>query len=121
MVAVKGVGAVVIFAREPEKLSRWYAAHLGVVTEPDESDGNYYGAIEGGATPPVRFGIYPRERGGGPGRPSIMINYKVGDLESFRRHLARLGAGIERELEAHGARFLYLRDPEGNLIELWES
>jgi glyoxylase I family protein len=122
MVAVKGVWAVVIFAREPGKLSRWYAAHLGVVTEPDASDGNYYGAIgDGGAAPPVRFGIYPRVRGGGRSSPSIMINYKVADLEDFRRHLASRGVEIEQELEAHGARFLYLRDPEGNRIELWES
>lgn len=122
MVAVKGVGAVIIFAREPVKLSRWYAAHLGVITEPDESDGNYYGAIEdNGAAPPMRFGIYPRAREDEPGSPSIMINYKVADLEDFRLHLTGLGVGIEQELEAHGARFLYLRDPEGNLIELWES
>lgn len=122
MVAVKGVGAVVIFAREPGELSRWYAAHLGVVTEADEGDGNYYGAIEGGgAAPPVRFGIYPRGRGAGRGAPSVMINYRVADLEEFRRHLRGRGVEIEQELEAHGARFLYLRDPEGNRIELWET
>jgi catechol-2,3-dioxygenase len=28
---------------------------------------------------------------------------------------------IERELEAHGEKFLYVRDPEGNPIELWET
>ena len=122
MIAVKGVGAVVIFARDPAELARWYAAHLGVVTEADEGDGKYYGAIESGdAFPPLRFGIYPRGRGVRRGAPSVMINYKVSDLEEFRRHLTGRGVEIEQELEAHGARFLYLRDPEGNRIELWEA
>jgi glyoxylase I family protein len=124
MAEVKGVGAVVVYACEPEKLARWYAAHLGVITALDESDGNYYGAIEDGSTAsPVRFGIYPAEQGREPttSSSSIMINYKVASLDEFKSQLSREGVRIERELEAHGSRFLYLRDPEGNRLELWET
>lgn len=122
MAEVKGVGAVVIYAREPEKLSRWYAAHLGIITALDESDGNYYGTIEDSLTASVvRFGIYPAEQGAGPTSSSIMINYKVASIKEFKTQLSRKGVSIEGELEAHGSRFLYLSDPEGNRIELWET
>lgn len=116
---VHGIGAVMIFAREPEKLARWYAAHLGIVTQLDETDGNYYGGIEN-EKGSFRFGIYP----GGPSAntgSTIMVNYKVSDLEKIEAQLVSDGVVIERELEAHESKFLYLRDPEGNLIELWET
>lgn len=114
---VHGIGAVMIFARQPEKLAQWYADHLGILTGLDETDGNYYGGIENGKGS-FRFGIYP----GNPSKDvSIMVNYKVADLNKIKAQLVNDGVEIERELEAHEARFLYLRDPEGNPIELWET
>lgn len=105
-----------IFARQPEKLAQWYANHLGIFTRLDDTDGNYYGGIENGKES-FRFGIYP----GNPGTDvSTMVNYKVADLNKMKAQLSNDGVEIERELEAHEGRFLYLRDPEGNPIELWE-
>jgi len=108
-----------IFAHEPEKLARWYADHLGIVTHLDETDGNYYGGIanEKGS---FRFGIYPGQLSADTDL-SIMVNYKVANLEKIKAQLVNNGVGIERELEAHDSKFLYLRDPEGNPIELWET
>lgn len=116
---VHGIGAVMIFAREPAKLAQWYAEHLGIVTELDESDGNRYGSIENdkGA---FRFGIYPGRLKAETDLP-IMINYKVTRLDKIKNQLVKQGVAIERELEAHDEKFLYLRDPEGNPIELWET
>lgn len=113
---VHGIGAVMIFAREPAKLAQWYEAHLGIVTKLDESDGNYYRVLERGSGS-FRFGIYP----GNPTDISIMVNYKVADLNKIKTQLINDGVEIERELESHEERFLYLRDPEGNPIELWET
>jgi len=119
MERVHGIGAVMIFALEPAKLAQWYAEHLGIVTHLDESDGNYYGSIEN-EKGSFRFGIYPGKLRAETERP-IMVNYKVTSLEKIKDQLVSQGVGIERELEAHEARFLYLRDPEGNPIELWET
>jgi glyoxylase I family protein len=116
---VHGIGAVMIFAREPAKLAQWYAEHLGIVTRLDESDGNYYGLIENGKGS-FRFGIYPgRHRAETEFR--VMVNYKVTSLANIREQLVNEGVRIERELEAHDEKFLYLSDPEGNPIELWET
>lgn len=116
---VHGIGAVMIFAREPAKLAHWYAEHLGIVTRLDESDGNHYGLIENekGA---FRFGIYPGRRRAETDLP-IMINYKVTSLDKIKNQLVKQGVAIEREHKAHDEKFLYLRDPEGNPIELWET
>lgn len=116
---VHGIGAVMIFAREPAKLAQWYAEHLGIVTRLDESDGNYYGE-NGNEKGTFRFGIYPRRLRAETDRP-IMVNYKVTSLNKIKDQLVNRGVGIERELEAHDEKFLYLRDPEGNPIELWET
>jgi len=116
---VHGIGAVMIFAREPAKLAQWYAEHLGIVTQLDESDGNYYGGIEN-EKGSFRFGIYPGRLRAETDLP-IMVNYKVTSLDKIKDQLVNQGVGIERELEAHDAKFLYLRDPEGNPIELWET
>lgn len=117
---VQGIGAVMIFARQAEELAQWYDDHLGIITELDESDSNFYGTIANEICP-VRFGIYPSEPGVQHGGCSVMVNYKVANLAEFKDHLTRKGVGIESEVEAHGSRFLYLRDPEGNRIELWET
>ncbi|HKR14754.1 MAG TPA: VOC family protein [Pyrinomonadaceae bacterium] len=119
MERVHGIGAVMIFAREPAKLAQWYAKHLGIVTRLDESDGNYYGTIEN-EKGSFRFGIYPGRLRAETDLP-IMVNYKVTSLDKIRDQLVKQGVGIERELEAHDEKFLYLRDPEGNPLELWET
>lgn len=116
---VHGIGAVMIFAREPAKLAQWYAEHLGIVSQLDESDGNYYGAIEN-EKGSFRFGIYPGRLRAETELP-IMVNYKVTSLQKIKDQLVKQGIGIERELQWHDAKFLYLRDPEGNPIELWET
>ncbi len=122
MVKVHGIGAVMIFAREAEKLSHWYAEHLGVITELDETDGNFYGTIDdANQACVVRFGIYPAAQSIEPTSSSVMINFKVVSLDQFKAHLTLKRVSIEAEMETHGSRFLYLRDPEGNRIELWET
>ena len=119
MERVHGIGAVIIFAREPAKLSQWYAEHLGIVAQLDESDGNYYGLIEN-EKGSFRFGIYPGRLTAETDVP-IMVNYKVTSLDKIKDQLVNQDVRIERELETHDAKFLYLRDPEGNPIELWET
>lgn len=119
MERVHGIGAVIIFAREPAKLSQWYAEHLGIVAQLDESDGNYYGLIEN-EKGSFRFGIYPGRLTAETDFP-IMVNYKVSSLDKIKDQLLNQDVRIERELETHDAKFLYLRDPEGNPIELWET
>jgi catechol-2,3-dioxygenase len=48
-----------------------------------------------------------------------MINFRIADLGTALRELRAKGIQIERTVEESFGDFAYLRDPEGNLIELW--
>ena len=84
-------------------------------------DGNYYGDIQdtdlGKA---IHFGIYPASEGLGPRGRALMVNYRVDDFDGFVDGLKAQGVEIERvEEDATMGRFAYVRDPEGNPIEIW--
>src|ERR1044072_9580205 len=86
-----GIGAVMIFAREPARLAQWYADPLGIVTEFDESDGNYYGSI-GNEKGSFRFGIYPGKLRAETDLP-IMVHYKDTSLDKIKNQLVKQGVG----------------------------
>lgn len=67
----------------------------------------------------VHFGIYPLSASGVGARPAVMVNYRVGALPDVLRRLRSAGMEIlDEEREPYGS-FAHLRDPEGNLLELW--
>jgi glyoxylase I family protein len=118
MPEVQGIDAVLIYARDPARLSEWYATTLGINTRLDPRDGNRYGDvgdIPGGRV--VHFGIYPV----GEQRPGVMVNYRVDDFEGLLAELRARGIGIKRIVEEAYGRFLYIDDPEGNAVEIWSE
>ena len=116
MQKVAGVNAVMVYAQSPDRLAAWYRTHLGIVTELNTADGCYYGDI----APGFHFGIYPAVDGnGGTRRGSVMVNYRVGDFGEFLRHLESHGAAIDETREEPYGLFAYLKDCEGNPVEIW--
>ena len=68
------------------------------------------------------WAIFPKEtKYFDPSRSSVMINYRVADLDALLDALRAEGFRIDphREDYAYG-RFAWIFDPEGNKIELWE-
>jgi len=50
-----------------------------------------------------------------------MINYRVKDLDRLLEALRAEGVDVDRDIEeSKYGRFGWVRDPEGNRIELWE-
>ena len=50
-----------------------------------------------------------------------MINYRVEDLDGLLKKLGEEGVWIDPKREdADYGRFAWIKDPEGNRIELWE-
>jgi glyoxylase I family protein len=120
MAKAVGVGAVMIYARDPAALAAWYADHLGIRSTLDDSDGCWYGQVTDRATGTfAHFGIYPAKVA--PRARAVMINYTVDDLDGFVADLRRKGVEIERTLDESYGRFAYIRDLEGNRIEIWTS
>jgi predicted enzyme related to lactoylglutathione lyase len=123
MAKATGLGGVFLRARDPKKLTAWYAEHLrlpvkdwgGVVFVWDEC-----AAPEGhGATV---WSLFPADTEYfGEGEQETMLNFRVDDLDALLEELAKKGVWVDpkRQDEANG-RFAWIRDGEGNRVELWE-
>ena len=123
MAKVTGLGGVFLRARDPKSLTAWYAEHLGlpvtdwggVVFVWDECP-----APEGhGAT---AWSLFPADTEYlGERNQTVMLNFRVDDLDALLAQLAAKNVWIDpkRQEDANG-RFAWIRDGEGNRVELWE-
>lgn len=124
MIRISAIDAVMIYADDPAALSQWYATHLGIPTERNPDDGNYYahpGVKDADTGHVVRFGIYPREHRQRGACCTVMINYRVEDFDAALTHLRAHRIAITSTVEEAYGRFAYLSDPEGNPIEIWSE
>jgi predicted enzyme related to lactoylglutathione lyase len=119
MEKVVGIGGVFFKARDPQALARWYATHLGVPVEPDQT----YGALAStGPGEQTVWSTFPADTeyfGGGPAQ--LMVNYRVRDLDAMLAQLRAAGAVVDERIEEFEyGRFGWASDPEGNRFELWQ-
>ena len=116
MERVTGIGGVFFRARDPESLVAWYAEHLGV---PREGEETYAIFLESRNSV---WSAFPQDTDYWPGAKQGMVNYTVIDLDAMLAQLRDSGVEVDEkveELEGIG-RFGWAVDPEGNRFELWE-
>lgn len=121
---VTGLGGVFFKAKNPAKLGVWYKKHLGL---PIES--------WGGCSFPWRDVKNPKKKGStawsafdadtkyfGSGKQGHMVNYRVASLKKVLASLKKEGVWIDpKGIEASEfGKFAWIKDGEGNRIELWE-
>jgi predicted enzyme related to lactoylglutathione lyase len=112
---VTGIGGVFFKARDPDKLSQWYADHLGVPWKRGE------GAIfvwddPQGMTVWATFASDSKHFDS-----ACMINFRVKDLDALLAQLASEGVRIDPKRDDYDyGRFAWIYDPEGNKVELWQ-
>lgn len=119
MAKAVGVGGVFLKASDPEKLSAWYAEHLGIPAQ-DGGSLAFDGPESLGMTV---FAHFPQStKYFGEGQQQAMINFRVDDLDSLLGQLeaAKVRIDPNREDYEYG-RFAWIWDPEGNRVELWEA
>ena len=119
MERVVGIGGFFFLADDPNQLSRWYAANLGVEPPPQSYGGEVW-MQEAGATVFAPFG---RAQGEAPpiGQGGWGINFRVSDLDAMVTQLRANGIDVEVDAESYPiGRFAQLHDPEGNAVQLWE-
>jgi catechol 2,3-dioxygenase-like lactoylglutathione lyase family enzyme len=126
MAITKPNRATKIYSDDPGRLSEWYRRVLGVETSRDGEDPNYYGSVapRGGpgaaASPEFHVGFYPSNPDRPPNR--IMINYEIDDFDGLLEALGAMGVAVEGPVAKAGrGKFAYVRDPDGNPIELWSG
>jgi predicted enzyme related to lactoylglutathione lyase len=113
-----GVGGVFLKARDPQALSGWYAAHLGIPAQ-DGGSLAFDGPESLGMTV---FAHFPADtRYFGAGDQQAMVNFRVDDLDALLVALEAAGVRIDPKREDYSyGRFAWIWDPEGNRVELWQ-
>ena len=123
MAKVTGIGGVFFKAKtDKRELAEWYRKHLGMSLE------DWGGSIlrwtddkaeDKGAT--VWNLAEPETEWFSPSDSSFMINYRVDNMEEMVSQLRSGGVTILKGPEYHeNGSFLWLLDPDGNKVELWE-
>ena len=139
MSLIDGVGGAFIFSEDPGRLAGWYAEHLGIEFEGGEEFGAFYVRYvaadpeDAGWIMDTTFAIMkakapvPRmaaNRGAGPedmyGDQPFMVNLRVRDLDAVLAHLAQRGVEPLRRADEGYALFAWIRDGEGNRVELYQ-
>lgn len=118
MARAVGVGGVFLKASDPQKLSAWYAEHLGIPAQ-DGGTLAFEGPESMGMTVFAHFPESTKYFGEGP--QQAMINFRVDDLDALLTQLAGANVRIDPNREDYEyGRFAWIWDPEGNRVELWE-
>ena len=114
MERVTGIGGVFFRPRDAERVRAWYREHLGIDIE--EWGGKPFVANDGDVTVWCPFATDTTYFEG-----TVMINYRVRDLDAMLAQLRASGVEILDELhEDENGRFGWAFDCEANRIELWQ-
>jgi predicted enzyme related to lactoylglutathione lyase len=121
---VTGLGGIFFKVKNATKLGAWYQKHLGLPIEP-----------WGGCSFAWREAKNPKKKGTtvwspfprdteyfGKGQQGHMINYRVADLKKVLAALKKEKVWIDPkgiEKSEYG-QFAWIKDGEGNRIELWQ-
>jgi len=124
MARVTGIGGVFFKAKDPDKLARWYADHLGLELQ-DWGGVVFRWAADQEAQPSEGVTVWHLAKEDGdwfaPSTSPVMINYRVDDLDELLAQLAAAGIDpVKGPDEEFNGRFAWVMDPEGNKVELWE-
>jgi hypothetical protein len=121
---VTGLGGVFFKAKNPAKLGGWYKKHLSLPI-----DDNW-----GGCSFAWAEAKQPKKKGStvwspfaadtkyfGPGKQGHMLNYRVPNLKKVLAALRKEGVWVDPKTEqSEFGKFGWVKDGEGNRIELWE-
>ncbi|HZV35917.1 MAG TPA: VOC family protein [Verrucomicrobiae bacterium] len=118
MEKVTGIGGVFFKAKDPEKMTAWYREHLGINSQDGHADFVWRDKDHPETTGRTVWSVFPADSDyfNGP----IMINYRVANLDRMLEQLRRGDVTIEKVEDYDYGKFAWLKDPEGNRIELWE-
>ena len=123
-----GIGGVFFRSKNPAKLSAWYKAHLGLPID-DAWNGcqfhwrEFKNPKKPGATVWSAFKADTKYFGNGEPPQGHMINYRVANLKKMLAQLKREGVWVDPKSNAEASeygKFGWIKDGEGNRIELWE-
>ena len=125
-ISIDGIGGLFIYANDAKALSNWYAHHFGLHLETYE-DGKVYGTEfkyrrlgDSSKVDSTVWSINQSKADLPTERKEFQVNYRVRDLTAFLEQLKSDGIEIEKTEDFDYGRFAWIRDPEGNRVELYQ-
>lgn len=125
---IDGIGGAFLFTNDTKRLAEWYRDCLGIVFQGEDAEcSSVYTSFEYRdlANPELKrtiaWSIMPTNEDI-KGKPRTgKINYTVKDMAKTLGHLKSKGVAIEKTEEYPGmGTFAWLKDPDGNPVELWQ-
>ena len=122
MKRVTGVGGIFIKAKDPQAMYAWYEKHLGIARDPTSQAVMFaWREPDSGAEGQTVWSLFKQSSNYfDPSTSQVMINYRVGDMDAVVSALESEGIKVLGREDHEYGRFVWILDPEGNKIELWE-
>src|SRR5436305_13528113 len=118
---VTGIGGVFFKVNDPKGMTAWYRANLGIPSKGGYTDFTWRDKDHPEEIGHTAWRIFPTNTTYfGQSSSSLMINYRVANLDRMLEQLRGSGVKIEKVEDSDYGRFAWIMDPESNRIELWE-
>jgi glyoxylase I family protein len=115
---IKGFGGVFWRTKNLEVVKKWYSDVLKI-----DIDDNWNGTVikpePGNAT---ILSFFTGDDGYFPTDQQVMLNFQVHNMEDMMKHLQQIDVPLVKEKEkSEFGTFIWIEDPDGRLVELWEK
>ncbi|HTZ48988.1 MAG TPA: VOC family protein [Verrucomicrobiae bacterium] len=125
---IEGIGGAFLFSNDVKRLAAWYRDCLGIIPAGEDPECNsiyatyeYWDLENSKIKRTTAWAILPTDQDI-KGKPRTgKINYRVKNMGEILSHLKSKGVTIDKTEEYPYGKFAWLKDPDGNPIELWEE
>jgi predicted enzyme related to lactoylglutathione lyase len=113
---ILGVGGVFIRTKNVEKMIEWYDKVLEVNLE--TWNGTAFVPNENNMT---IFSLFDEKNNYFPAKQRFMMNFQIDNMDEFMQILIKLNVKIVKDLDVNEyGKFIWIEDPDGNWVEVWE-
>lgn len=114
---IKGFGGIFWRTKNIDVIKKWYSEVLKIEIE------NWNGTvIKPKSGTETIFSFFNEDDNYFPTEQQVMLNFQVHNLHETIQHLEQIGIPLEKKEEvSEFGKFIWIKDPEGRLIELWEK
>jgi len=114
---IKGFGGVFWRTKNLEIVKKWYSDVLKIEI------GDWNGAvIKSESGHETIFSFFAEDDNYFPTAQQVMLNFQVHNLDETIQHLEQLGVPLAKKQESgEYGKFVWIEDPDGRLVELWEK
>jgi len=114
---IKGFGGIFWRTKNLEAVKKWYSEVLKL--EFEDWNGALVKPQPGNET---IFSFFAEDDSYFPTEQQVMLNFQVDNLDETIQHLEHRGVSLAKKKEtSEYGKFIWIKDPDGRLVELWEK